>query len=156
LFVGTEELVEAWRIFTPILHKVHPILFTPILHSICMILLLALSLSQIDQADETKYRLFPHKFGTRGPVEADDFAARYSIQRAKGWREGVGDLSGGPDAADKFEHIFRKYSDGDDGVTGGTGGAAAGGERIITRAGVEKASSVSQWRSAYMSGVVPI
>jgi glucose-6-phosphate 1-dehydrogenase len=49
LFVGTEELVEAWRIFTPILHEI----------------------------DETKPTPFLHKFGTRGPVEASEFARKY-------------------------------------------------------------------------------
>nr|CAB3247922.1 glucose-6-phosphate 1-dehydrogenase-like [Phallusia mammillata] len=44
-FVRSDELSEAWRIFTPVLHQI----------------------------EGEKVKPIPYKFGTRGPVEADDF-----------------------------------------------------------------------------------
>lgn len=47
-FVRTDELREAWRIFTPILHKI----------------------------EGEKIQPIPYKYGTRGPKEADELAAK--------------------------------------------------------------------------------
>lgn len=47
-FVRSDELAEAWRIFTPLLHKI----------------------------DNDKPKPIPYKYGSRGPQEADDMAAR--------------------------------------------------------------------------------
>lgn len=43
-FVRSDELTEAWRIFTPILHKI----------------------------ENEKVRPIPYKYGSRGPKEADE------------------------------------------------------------------------------------
>jgi glucose-6-phosphate 1-dehydrogenase len=47
-FVRSDELAEAWRIFTPLLHKI----------------------------EEEKPAPIPYKYGTRGPVEADEMATK--------------------------------------------------------------------------------
>lgn len=47
-FVRSDELAEAWRIFTPLLHKI----------------------------DNDKPKPIPYKYGSRGPQEADNMAAR--------------------------------------------------------------------------------
>ncbi|CAG0896285.1 unnamed protein product [Darwinula stevensoni] len=47
-FVRTDELAEAWRIFTPLLHQI----------------------------EQSNIKPIPYKFGSRGPIEADELLAR--------------------------------------------------------------------------------
>ena len=47
-FVRTDELAEAWRIFTPLLHKI----------------------------EQDKIKPIPYTYGSRGPKEADEMAAK--------------------------------------------------------------------------------
>merc|ERR1711976_897855 len=47
-FVRTDELAEAWRIFTPLLHKI----------------------------EKEKVKPIPYNYGGRGPVEADELSAK--------------------------------------------------------------------------------
>ena len=51
-FVRTDELAEAWRIFTPLLHKI----------------------------EKEKVKPIPYKYGSRGPKEADDLFARNNFK----------------------------------------------------------------------------
>eukprot|EP01099_Mayorella_cantabrigiensis_P001102 TRINITY_DN1456_c0_g1_i1.p1 TRINITY_DN1456_c0_g1~~TRINITY_DN1456_c0_g1_i1.p1 ORF type:complete len:543 (-),score=134.35 TRINITY_DN1456_c0_g1_i1:190-1761(-) len=53
LFVRADELEEAWRIFTPILHEL----------------------------EEKKIAPIPYVYGSRGPVQADELAKRYGFER---------------------------------------------------------------------------
>lgn len=59
LFVGSEELTEAWRIFTPLLHEI----------------------------DEAKTNPVIYPFGVRSPAGFDEFAARYGITMGDNWQE---------------------------------------------------------------------
>jgi len=52
-FVRTDELEEAWRIFTPLLHKI----------------------------DKGEMKSLPYEYGTRGPQEADLLTQRYGYKR---------------------------------------------------------------------------
>lgn len=51
-FVRTDELSEAWRIFTPLLHEI----------------------------EETKPKPIPYKYGSRGPKEADELSASFDFR----------------------------------------------------------------------------
>jgi len=51
-FVRSDELAEAWRIFTPILHQIESEHVTPI----------------------------PYRYGSRGPREADELLAKNNFQ----------------------------------------------------------------------------
>merc|ERR1712096_598893 len=51
-FVRSDELREAWRIFTPVLHEIEKAKVTPI----------------------------PYTYGTRGPQEADDFVKKFGYK----------------------------------------------------------------------------
>jgi len=59
LFVGSGELTEAWRIFTPLLHEI--------------------------EAERPEPVIYP--FGARAPAGMDIFAAKYDIAMAKNWEE---------------------------------------------------------------------
>jgi len=59
LFVGSGELTEAWRIFTPLLHEI--------------------------DAKRPEPVIYP--FGARAPAGMDEFAAKYGITMAKSWEE---------------------------------------------------------------------
>lgn len=52
-YVRSDELAEAWRIFTPILHKM----------------------------EREKIRPIKYIFGSRGPKEADDLQAKYGLRK---------------------------------------------------------------------------
>lgn len=58
LFVRSDELEAAWRIFTPILHQL---------------------------VDE-KIKPVPYDFGSRGPAEADELVKKYGYKRTTGYR----------------------------------------------------------------------
>ncbi|XP_077995256.1 glucose-6-phosphate 1-dehydrogenase-like [Glandiceps talaboti] len=51
-FVRTDELAEAWRIFTPLLHRI----------------------------EKEKVKPLPYKYGGRGPAEADELAAKHNFR----------------------------------------------------------------------------
>ncbi len=51
-FVRTDELYEAWRIFTPLLHEI----------------------------EETRVRPIPYTYGSRGPKEADELFAKNNFR----------------------------------------------------------------------------
>ena len=57
LFVRSDELLEAWKIFTPILK----------------------------QFESEKAVPIPYEFGTRGPRESDELIARYGYERPEGY-----------------------------------------------------------------------
>lgn len=57
LFVRNDELTAAWKIFTPVLHKL----------------------------EEEKIKPISYKFGTRGPPEADELAQRYGYIRPQNY-----------------------------------------------------------------------
>jgi len=61
LFVRADELEAAWKIFTPILHKL----------------------------DKEKIKPVIYEFGSRGPAAADELTKRYGFERSKGyeWKE---------------------------------------------------------------------
>jgi len=59
LFVGSEELVEAWRIFTPLLHEI----------------------------DASQVQPVVYPFGVRAPDGMDAFARRYGIELTESWQE---------------------------------------------------------------------
>eukprot|EP00928_Gymnodinium_smaydae_P061690 TRINITY_DN45720_c0_g1_i1.p1 TRINITY_DN45720_c0_g1~~TRINITY_DN45720_c0_g1_i1.p1 ORF type:complete len:607 (+),score=75.70 TRINITY_DN45720_c0_g1_i1:50-1870(+) len=59
LFVGSEELVEAWRIFTPLL----------------------------DQIDKEQPQPVIYPFGVRVPDGMDEFAKRYGVTMSQNWHE---------------------------------------------------------------------
>jgi len=58
LFVRSDELEAAWRIFTPILHRIERERIRPVLYD----------------------------FGSRGPPGADELAQRYGYDRTTGYR----------------------------------------------------------------------
>jgi len=51
-FVRSDELVEAWRIFTPLLHQI----------------------------EKEKVKPIPYKYGTRGPKEANELSAKNNFK----------------------------------------------------------------------------
>lgn len=60
LFVGSDELVEAWRVFTPLL-------------------------AEIDKAPSPEINMYP--FGVRAPHGMDAFARKHGIEMAENWQE---------------------------------------------------------------------
>lgn len=67
-FVRADELSEAWRIFTPLLHEIEATLPEPLLykfvnfvHKICVVNLIFVA-------------LFFYRYGSRGPAEADELS----------------------------------------------------------------------------------
>lgn len=67
-FVRNDELHEAWRIFTPLLHQIEKEKIRPIPYKY---------VSYIPNVCKTYYCLFKNfRYGSRGPKEADDMAKK--------------------------------------------------------------------------------
>jgi glucose-6-phosphate 1-dehydrogenase len=58
LFVRSDELEAAWKIFTPLLHHI----------------------------EGKKVKPIEYTFGSRGPVESDDLMSKYGYQRSKNYK----------------------------------------------------------------------
>ena len=56
-FVRSDELIESWRIFSPLLHHI----------------------------ESNKIQPIPYTYGTRGPKEADEVARRLGVTRHEGY-----------------------------------------------------------------------
>jgi glucose-6-phosphate 1-dehydrogenase len=110
LFVGSEELVEAWRIFTPLLHQI----------------------------DEQKPKPLEHKFGTRGPAEADAFAQKLGIELVPSWREFLGT---NPDQVDRLRKVFEQLTTGPPGRKFSSSAAATDGP-TLSKKGVEQLATI--------------
>merc|ERR1711972_1008864 len=61
LFVGSQELVEAWRIFTPLLHEI----------------------------EESRPEPVIYPFGSRVPPGMDEWATKYGIELHRNWKESL-------------------------------------------------------------------
>jgi len=86
LFVGSDELHEAWRIFTPLL-------------------------KEIDESSKVKPIVYP--FGVRVPEGMDAFAKRYGIIMGESWQEGLACLKQDPE---KLQKVFNKLDKDGDGL----------------------------------------
>jgi glucose-6-phosphate 1-dehydrogenase len=110
LFVGSEELVEAWRIFTPLLHQI----------------------------DNEKPKPLEHKFGTRGPAEADAFAHKLGIELVPSWREFLGT---NPEQVEMLRKVFDQLTTGPPGRKFSST-AVARDEPSLSKKGVEKLATI--------------
>jgi glucose-6-phosphate 1-dehydrogenase len=73
-FVRTDELLAAWKIFTPLLELIEKATKHP---------------DEVDPAVLQKCRPIPYKYGSRGPAEAEEMIAAAGMRRAKGYKWGT-------------------------------------------------------------------
>ena len=68
-FVRTDELLTAWKIFTPLLHEIEKATHTP---------------GEVSPETLLKARPIPYRFGSRGPAEGDAFIEQAGMMHYRG------------------------------------------------------------------------